>query len=64
VGGRLLKRRLTRIKRQVEMDSFVTSLRDALQPKDGSKSLSDEVSSLGDVPHEVRERALAYLEQA
>jgi len=56
--------RARQIKRQVEMDTFVTSLRDALQPKDGSKSLSDEVSGLGDVPHEVRERALSYLEQA
>lgn len=50
------------VKRQVEMDSFVTAIRDALQPSDEGETLADAVSGM-DMPNEVRERALAYLER-
>lgn len=56
--------RARQVQRQVEMDTFVSSLRDALQPSGGTTSLTDEVSALSDVSSDVRERALAYLEQA
>lgn len=52
------------VKRQVEMDSFVTAIRDALQPTEGEQTLAEAVTGMGDVPNEIRERALAYLEQA
>jgi DNA repair exonuclease SbcCD nuclease subunit len=52
------------VKRQVEMDSFVTAIRDALQPAKEGETLAEAVTSMGDVPNEIRERALAYLESA
>lgn len=52
------------VKRQVEMDSFVTAIRDALQPTEGEQTLAEAVTGMGDVPNEIRERALAYLEGA
>jgi predicted phosphodiesterase len=52
------------VKRQVEMDSFVTAIRDALQPVKEGETLAESVTGMGDVPNEIRERALAYLEQA
>jgi len=50
------------VKRQVEMDSFVTAIRDALQPAKEGETLAEAVAGMGDVPNEIRERALAYLE--
>ena len=51
-------------KRQVEMDSFVTAIRDALQPPEDGETLAEAVTGMDNVPNEIRERALAYLEQA
>ncbi|MBQ73259.1 MAG: hypothetical protein CMJ67_10185 [Planctomycetaceae bacterium] len=56
--------RARQVKRQVEMDSFVEAIREALQPAEGEQTLADAVSGMDNVPHEVRERALAYLESA
>lgn len=50
------------VQRQVEMDSFVSAIRDSLQSEEG-ETLVDVVHSLADVPQEVRERALSYLER-
>ena len=52
------------VKRQVEMDSFVTAIRDALQPAKDGETLAEAVTGMDNVPNEIRERALAYLEQA
>ena len=52
-----------RCSRQVEMDSFVTAIRDALQPAKEGETLAEAVTGMGDVPNEIRERALAYLER-
>jgi DNA repair exonuclease SbcCD nuclease subunit len=52
------------VKRQVEMDSFVTAIRDALQPAKEGETLAEAVTGMDNVPNEIRERALAYLEQA
>lgn len=56
--------RARQIKRQVEMDSFVEAIRDALQPAEGEQTLAEAVTGMDNVPNEVRERALAYLESA
>lgn len=55
--------RARQIKRQVEMDSFVTAIRDALQPPEDGETLTDTVLGMADVPNEIRERALSYLER-
>ena len=52
------------IQRQVEMDSFVNSIRDTLGRSDGAEDLSQVITGMGGVPNEIRERALAYLERA
>jgi hypothetical protein len=46
------------------MDAFVGRIRDALQPLDGVKSVVDSVREMPDVPENVRERVLSYLERA
>jgi DNA repair exonuclease SbcCD nuclease subunit len=56
--------RARQVKRQVEMDSFVEAIREALQPTEGEQTLAEAVEGMGDVPNEIRERALAYLESA
>lgn len=56
--------RARQVKRQVEMDAFVTNIRDALQPKADDETLEDALKGIEGVPTEVRERALAYLEGA
>ena len=56
--------RARQVKRQVEMDSFVEAIREALQPTEGEQTLTEAVEGMGDVPNEIRERALAYLESA
>jgi DNA repair exonuclease SbcCD nuclease subunit len=56
--------RQRQVKRQVEMDSFVTAIRDALQPAKEGETLAEAVTGMGDVPNEIRERALSYLEGA
>ena len=52
------------VKRQVEMDSFVTAIRDALQPPEDGETLAEAVTGMDNVPNEIRERALACLERA
>ena len=42
------------VKRQVEMDSFVESIRSALQPPDSEETLAEVVGGMGDVPNEIR----------
>lgn len=56
--------RQRQVKRQVEMDSFVTAIREALQPAKEGETLAEAVTGMGDVPSEIRERALSYLERA
>jgi DNA repair exonuclease SbcCD nuclease subunit len=56
--------RARQVKRQVEMDSFVEAIREALQPTEGEQTLTEAVEGMSDVPNEIRERALAYLEGA
>jgi exonuclease SbcD len=56
--------RARQVKRQVEMDSFVEAIREALQPVEGEQTLTEAVEGMSDVPNEIRERALAYLESA
>ena len=55
--------RARQVKRQVEMDSFVEAIREALQPAEGEQTLAEAVTGMDNVPNEVRERALAYLER-
>ena len=55
--------RKRQVKRQLEMDSFVESIRSALQPQDGGVSLFDIVKDAEDVPNEVKEKAILYLER-
>jgi hypothetical protein len=47
--------RQRQVKRQVEMDSFVTAIRDALQPAKEGETLAEAVTGMGDVPNEIRE---------
>lgn len=56
--------RARQVKRQVEMDSFVEAIREALQPTEGEQTLTEAVEGMDNVPNEIRERALAYLESA
>ena len=55
--------RARQVQRQVEMDSFVTAIRDSLSTEQGGEDLVDVVNNLSDVPQTVRERSLAYLER-
>jgi len=56
--------RVRQEKQQVEMDAFVTRIRESLQEGSEAVSLSSLVTGMEDIPAQVRERALAYLEQA
>lgn len=56
--------RARQVRRQVEMDQFVERIRDSLQPLPEEGDLSDAVRNMQDIPLDVRERALAYLEKA
>ena len=51
------------VKRQVEMDAFVSRIREALTPEKKGASINEAVEGL-DLPQDVRERALAYLEKS
>jgi len=55
--------RARQVQRQVEMDSFVTAIRDSLSTEQEGEDLVDVVNNLSDVPQAVRERSLAYLER-
>lgn len=54
--------RARQVRRQVEMDSFVTKIKDSLMPVEG-EPLEQIVLKMEGVPQEVREKALHYLEQ-
>ena len=58
-----LEGRERQVKRQVEMDAFVSRIRDALAPEDKEVSAVDSINGLEDLPHDVRERAVSYLEK-
>lgn len=55
--------RARQVKRQVEMDAFVTRIKASLQPSDGGKTLAESIADVGEITSDVRERALGYLEQ-
>lgn len=55
--------RARQVKRQVDMDAFVTRIKTALQTETSSQSVEDELSGVGGVAADIRERALAYLER-
>ena len=59
-----LEKRDRQVRRHEEMDAFVGRIRDALQPLDGAKSVADSVREMPDIPENVRERVLSYLEKA
>lgn len=48
--------------RRMEMDAFVSTLRDTLT-QEASGDMASVVAGMADVPEQVRERALAYLER-
>ncbi len=56
--------RARQIKRQVQMDTFVESIRASLVPATGGQTMAEALGEVENVPDEVRERALSYLEQA
>lgn len=58
-----LDARNRQVRQQVEMDAFVNRIRDGLQPKVEGETLTEVLGAVSGVPDEVRERALAYLEQ-
>lgn len=51
------------VTQQVEIEAFVNRIRESLAPKNEEESLAQVVSGLAGVTDDVRERALAYLEQ-
>lgn len=51
------------VTQQVEIEAFVNRIRESLSPKNEEESLAQVVSGLAGVTDDVRERALAYLEQ-
>lgn len=57
-----LEARARQVKRQVDMDSFVESIRNTLVTGDSGETLSETVGKMQEVPGEIRERALHYLE--
>lgn len=56
--------RARQVRQQVEMDSFVEKIRQSLVPKIEGGTLADSIKALENVPQEVRERALSYLEMS
>jgi exonuclease SbcD len=56
--------RARQVKRQVQMDSFVEAIRASLAPRDHGDSMKEALEKVPNVPGDVRERALAYLEKA
>ncbi len=59
-----VEKRTYQEQRQMDMDSFVSSVRESLAGDSDAAPLSDGIQSMEDVPGAVRERALAYLERA
>lgn len=59
-----VERREHQERQQIEMDSFVSSVRESLAPQEGETSLGDALEGVQDISTTVKERALHYLEQA
>lgn len=55
--------RARQVRQQVEMDAFVTKIKKALTTEGRGDDLHTTLNALSDVPAEVKERALHYLEQ-
>lgn len=55
--------RARQVRQQMEMDSFVEKIRESLEPTPEEVSLADEVLEMKDVPDEVREKFIFYMEQ-
>lgn len=58
-----IERRAQQVKRQTDMDTFVASIREVLVQDDEAADVKDTIRGYESVPQEIRERALAYLEQ-
>jgi len=56
--------RARQVRQQMEMDTFVEKIRASLVPRDAAETLASAVQQVSDVPDDVRERTLRYLEQA
>lgn len=50
------------VRQQVEIEAFVARIRDSLSPKVEGETLTQVVEGVVDVPADIKERALAYLE--
>lgn len=51
------------VQQQVEIEAFVARIRDALSPKVEGETLAQVLGGVEGVPNDIKERALAYLEQ-
>lgn len=51
------------VHQQVEIEAFVARIREALAPKVDGETLAQVVDHMEGIPDEIKERALAYLEQ-
>ena len=58
-----LEGRARQVKQQVDMDSFVERIRTSLAPRTTEETLQQSVEAVLDIPSDVKERALAYLER-
>lgn len=54
--------RARQVRHQVEMDAFVNKIKKALTPEGSGEDIQTTMNSLSDVPQEIKERALHYLE--
>ena len=54
--------RARQVQRQEDMDELVSRIRDSLLSTDNNKTLGELISEMPEVPDQVRERALSYLE--
>lgn len=58
-----IERRQRADNRRMEMDAFVSTLRDTLAQEPGEGGVASLLAGMSEVPEQVRERALAYLER-
>jgi DNA repair exonuclease SbcCD nuclease subunit len=56
--------RARQVRQQIEMDAFVEKIREGLEPRDEDETLEEAIHGVENVPDDVRNRALGYLEQA
>lgn len=59
-----LEGRNRQVRQQMEMDTFIESVRNTLQSQSSDLTLSDTITGMVDLPEEIRKRALEYLEKA